>query len=83
MFNHSNDANIELNIDRENNLYILKTLVSYKKHEQVFIKYGFHCNFKLFVEYGFVLPNNPHDFVEFTFEEIISYLQSENYSCGM
>lgn len=80
MFNHSNDADVEVNIDIKNNAYILKTLRSYKKYDQVFIKYGSHSSHKLLLEYGFTLSRNPNDFVKFSYDEILR--AAKNYDCS-
>ncbi|KAG0423060.1 hypothetical protein HPB47_001153 [Ixodes persulcatus] len=47
-------------------------ILSHKSHdanEQVFISYGPHSNRRLFLDYGFVLPDNPNDVVVVTKEE--------------
>lgn len=74
MFNHSNNAKVE--VDSSNNNYEIKTLVSFNKYSQVFIHYGHHSNVKLYTEYGFVLPCNSHDFIQFSFEEVLSYIRN-------
>lgn len=83
MFNHSNSAEVEINIDSRHGLYILKSLTPYQKYDQVFIKYGSHSNLKLLLEYGFILPNNVNDFVEFSFNEIMETVKKYDPNYGM
>lgn len=56
--------------------YQLQTMKPVKKFDQIFINYGNYNNSKLLLEYGFVLPNNEMDFLEFTLEDIQSYLKA-------
>jgi hypothetical protein len=72
MFNHSNDVGVQVGLSSDRNSYEIQTLVPFAKHTQVFIHYGYHSNLKLYIEYGFIIPLNPHDFIPFTFEEILS-----------
>lgn len=43
---------------------------NYQPNDQVFISYGSHDNKKLFMEYGFVLADNPNDVVAITREHL-------------
>lgn len=43
---------------------------TYEPGDQVFISYGSHDNKKLFLEYGFVLADNPNDVVTITREHL-------------
>ncbi|EXX79186.1 Rkm2p [Rhizophagus irregularis DAOM 197198w] len=43
--------------------YEITTFVPYKRGDQVFINYGPHDNFFILMEYGFVIPNNPYNYV--------------------
>lgn len=79
MFNHSNEAHTKMYIDFKNKLYILKTLVTYPKFKEVFIKYGSHSSTTLLLDYGFLTQNNPHDFIEFTFDEVLETTRELNY----
>ncbi|XP_021344112.1 SET domain-containing protein 4-like, partial [Mizuhopecten yessoensis] len=67
LLNHSYDANITAAFNVNSNCYEIQTENTYRKYDQVFISYGNHDNAHLLVEYGFVLPNNPNDAVEFSF----------------
>lgn len=77
MFNHSVDAETEMRIDKKQKTYIIRTLKRIRKFEQIFISYGAHSNWKLLKEYGFIQEDNPHDFVQFTFDEVLSYLKNK------
>ncbi|CAK1604597.1 unnamed protein product [Parnassius mnemosyne] len=48
----------------------------FKPHSQVFICYGDSHNLKLITEYGFYLPSNEMDCVNFNFEHVKTYLKS-------
>ena len=47
----------------ERQCYEIISQSSYRRHEQVFINYGAHDNTKLLLEYGFIVPHNPHNSV--------------------
>lgn len=51
--------------NRDTKRYEIRTHDQYEKGEQVFICYGPHDNATLLLEYGFVVPYNPHDAVSF------------------
>ncbi|KAF9907893.1 SET domain-containing protein 4 [Linnemannia zychae] len=61
--NHTHDAKTEGAFCTKTKSYQIKTLLPYKKGEQVFINYGPHDNCFILVEYGFVTPNNPYNYV--------------------
>ncbi|GJJ72830.1 hypothetical protein EMPS_05188 [Entomortierella parvispora] len=61
--NHTHDAKTEGYFCPKTKSYQIKTLLPYKKGEQVFINYGPHDNCFILVEYGFVTPNNPYNYV--------------------
>ena len=63
LLNHSCEANIKATFNEENRCYEIRTFTKYKRYSQAFISYGPHDNSKLLVEYGFLLPNNPHNAV--------------------
>ncbi|KAF9170636.1 SET domain-containing protein 4 [Mortierella sp. AD010] len=60
--NHTHDAKTEGFFCTKTKSYKIKTLLPYKKGEQVFINYGPHDNCFILVEYGFVTPNNPFNY---------------------
>lgn len=72
MFNHSPLACVRATVNHINGAYTIVTEKLFKKHSEVFINYGPHSNTKLFLEYGFIVPSNPQDSVNFTANEIIS-----------
>ncbi|KAG0344429.1 SET domain-containing protein 4 [Podila humilis] len=61
--NHTHDAKTEGRFCTKTKSYEIKTLLPYKKGEQVFINYGPHDNCFILVEYGFVTPDNPYNYV--------------------
>ncbi|XP_053395994.1 SET domain-containing protein 4-like [Mercenaria mercenaria] len=61
LLNHSPAANIKAGFNPVNKSYEIITNDTYKAYDQVFISYGCHGNQKLFLEYGFCVPDNPDD----------------------
>lgn len=74
-FNHSDQAISTATADSTS--YTLKTENSFKKYEQIFISYGSHNNLKLLLEYGFIVPNNRHDYIEITVNDINNLIKSD------
>lgn len=72
MFNHSNDVDVKVGLSSDKNSYEIQTLVPFAKNTQVFIHYGDHSNLKLYTEYGFIIPQNPYDYIPLTFEEVVN-----------
>jgi len=72
MFNHS--CQVAVQVEKTEHFYNLKSSNTFPKHSQVFINYGPHDNLKLYLEYGFVIPENPQDCVNFTLEDIFETL---------
>ncbi|XP_053596978.1 SET domain-containing protein 4 isoform X2 [Microplitis demolitor] len=71
LLNHSFDAIVDVKpinntFDESYQIYTSKAI---QKNSQVFINYGNHCTLKLYVEYGFFIPNNPLDeiFIDYLF----------------
>lgn len=54
----------------ESEFYQIKSVTSYKRGSQVFINYGAHNNLQLYMEYGFVIPQNPLDEIKFDLSDI-------------
>ncbi|CAG8554131.1 9664_t:CDS:10 [Ambispora gerdemannii] len=61
--NHSSKAKIKGEYNNSSNCYEITTFTPYKKGEQAFINYGPHDDFFILIEYGFVLSNNPYNYV--------------------
>ncbi|CAI2166878.1 9917_t:CDS:10, partial [Funneliformis geosporum] len=61
--NHSHEAKIKGEFNQATQCYEITTFTPYKKGNQVFINYGPHDNFFILMEYGFVIPNNPYNYV--------------------
>lgn len=72
LLNHTHVAEMEANLNPVNSCYEIVTHLPYNKYDQVFINYGPHGNLKLYVEYGFILPENPHSLVPVTLSEVVS-----------
>lgn len=72
MFNHCPTACVQATVNHVNGTYTIITQTSFNKHSEVFINYGPHSNTKLFLEYGFIVPNNPQDAIHLSAKEIIS-----------
>ncbi|XP_064628758.1 SET domain-containing protein 4-like [Lineus longissimus] len=65
MLNHSVSAKVKAVFSKSTDRYMMQTFDTYRPYDQVFICYGPHDNSKLLLEYGFVLPVNPHNAVTF------------------
>lgn len=74
LINHSHKASVNVLLDKSDNCYKIITNVPYKRHQEVFINYGPHDNASLFVEYGFYLPNNPHDGYPISVDDVFMLL---------
>lgn len=56
--------------------YQIYTNTNIKKNQQVFISYGTLDNTTLLSDYGFVIPNNQHDRITFTFNEMSDFYKA-------
>lgn len=93
-FNHSpeittisklsqNESQIERNAEKIKSkeaslFYQLSSEILWKKRQQIFINYGNFNNTKLFLEYGFFVPGNSCDFLEFSLNDINNYIKSHS-----
>lgn len=59
-------SKIEAKFDKRDHSYKLRTLSRISKYSEAFINYGPHDNSKLVLEYGFTVPHNVNDAVQFT-----------------
>ncbi|XP_063402966.1 SET domain-containing protein 4-like isoform X4 [Mytilus trossulus] len=79
LLNHSTTAEVEAAFNMNNNCFEIKTYNSFRKYDQVFISYGAHSNTHLLMEYGFILPDNPHDVYELDYDEIVKVAHNLNF----
>lgn len=73
LFNHDVRSATRASVitdEKDDKFYELSTLKSFDKGSQVFINYGAHNSLKLYVHYGFFVPNNPLDEVYFDISDI-------------
>ncbi|CAO3650825.1 unnamed protein product [Cunninghamella blakesleeana] len=80
--NHTDEARIESKFNQQTQSFEIKTLIPYRKGEQVFINYGPHDNQSLLKEYGFVLSENGYNFVSLDKEVFDLFPQIEKSSQG-
>lgn len=80
LLNHHYDAQVKAGFNREQRCYEIKSLKHFKKCSQVFINYGNHSNWQLFLDYGFVLENNFNDIIPISLDDILS--ACKNLSSG-
>ena len=78
LLNHSFDAVMEAGVDihKSTSGYQIVTKTKIKKFGQAFINYGPHDNTKLLLEYGFFLPNNPHEGFNLTVAALCDFLDA-------
>lgn len=74
MFNHSSSATVKAVLKTNETMpkYCLYIGNQVGKYEEIFISYGGHDNKKLLCQYGFILPDNQFDSVEFSLKEVLS-----------
>lgn len=86
LLNHTHTAQVEAHLNQANGCYEIVTQVPYSQYEQVFINYGPHDNLKLCVEYGFIMPENPHSYVPVALPEVVcvakEVLDQDGYDFG-
>jgi len=76
LLNHSFEAEVAagLNIHSSSNGYQIVTRKRISKSSQAFINYGPHDNTKLLLEYGFSLPQNPHECFNLSFDVVYNFV---------
>ncbi|CAN2387572.1 SET domain containing 4 [Pristimantis euphronides] len=74
LLNHHAGVQVEAAFNEKNRCYEIRTLLPYRKYEQVFICYGHHDNQRLLLEYGFIAANNPHQSVYVTQDVVLQYV---------
>lgn len=81
MFNHSPEVEIE---NDENFGYsLINKNMNIEKGDQVFINYGPHDNLKLYIDYGFIVPNNPHDSVPVIIQDLMDFNNESSSSSSL
>ncbi|GFS51542.1 SET domain-containing protein 4 [Nephila pilipes] len=71
LLNHNIDVQVQAGFNQESKQYEIISLCGFEKNSQVFINYGSHDNYTLFLEYGFVTPNNYNDSILFSVDDIL------------
>uniref|UniRef100_A0A1B6DVF1 SET domain-containing protein n=1 Tax=Clastoptera arizonana TaxID=38151 RepID=A0A1B6DVF1_9HEMI len=70
MLNHSDVVQVQAFINDSDDSYQIKTMVPFKRNDQVFIHYGAHSNMKLLLDYGFILPKNKNDVIKLNCDDV-------------
>lgn len=78
LLNHDAGVQVEAAFNEKTRCYEIRTMVPYRKHEQVFICYGHHDNQRLLLEYGFIAANNPHQSVYVPRDAILQYVSTKD-----
>lgn len=78
LFNHNPHVSVRAGVGLDVRIgdigdYQIVTNNAIKKHDQVFINYGPHNNTKLLLEYGFFLPQNPHESFRVSMDHFSNY----------
>ncbi|XP_035686977.1 SET domain-containing protein 4-like isoform X2 [Branchiostoma floridae] len=74
MLNHSPLVQTDTDFNVSSKCYEVKTEGACRKYRQVFINYDPYDNGRLLMEYGFVMPRNPHSVVTFTADDVVACL---------
>ncbi|XP_075710708.1 SET domain-containing protein 4 isoform X2 [Rhinoderma darwinii] len=78
LLNHNAGVQVEAAFNEENRCYEIRTMVPYRKYQQVFICYGHHDNQRLLLDYGFIAANNPHQSVYVTRDAILQFVSGKD-----
>ncbi|GIY21274.1 SET domain-containing protein 4 [Caerostris darwini] len=71
LLNHNINVQVQAGFNQKTKCYEIISLSEFRKFSQVFINYGSHDSCKLFLEYGFVIPNNNNDYISFSIDDIL------------
>ncbi|XP_078696604.1 SET domain-containing protein 4-like isoform X1 [Branchiostoma floridae x Branchiostoma belcheri] len=74
LINHSPSAKARFGYNVNTSCYEVRVLEPYRKHDQVFISYGFEENSELMLKFGFYVPRNPKDFIKINLSELLECL---------
>jgi len=79
LLNHSVDVAMKAGVDihKDTSGYQIVTKTKIKKYKQAFINYGPHDNTRLLLEYGFFVPNNPHECFNLSLNDVTVFIESE------
>ncbi|XP_078699190.1 SET domain-containing protein 4-like [Branchiostoma floridae x Branchiostoma belcheri] len=77
MLNHSPSVQTDTDFNVNSKCYEVKTETTCRKYSQLFINYDPYDNARLLVEYGFVIPHNPHSVVTFTVDDLVACLAAD------
>lgn len=77
MFNHDSTVNVDACFNSVSRCFEVRTNQKFKKYEQVFINYGPHDNQTLFLEYGFIIPNNVFKMVEIDLRHFLDMIPTK------
>lgn len=83
LFNHDINASVSVSLiidEHKNKFYQIITHKPFEKNSQVFINYGPHNSLKLYIDYGFFIPNNPLDEIVFNILDIQSCVTISEYA---
>ncbi|KAJ8030597.1 SET domain-containing protein 4 [Holothuria leucospilota] len=71
LLNHSPEVDVTGAYNPSNDCYEISTVTPFHRYDQVFIYYGPHDNKTLLLDYGFVVPSNPHSVVQISLDDVV------------
>jgi len=82
MLNHNSPAQAQTMYDKFSGCYTVMAGTAVSIGQQIFVCYGGHDNAKLYIEYGFTLPDNVHNKVSLSTEEVIQLADELKITIG-
>lgn len=79
LLNHSCHVRTKAGFNLQTNCFDIITLTEYHKKDQIFINYGPHSNRHLLLYYGFILDDNPNNFITVTYHILLLLIPSKHY----